>query len=78
MDSEKPTQEDYNNWSKDPNNWKYGGLLYYNKNDDRILVPKKTEWMGITFNFANPKSIVAFLAFLAFFGLVIFTISYKK
>lgn len=71
---EKPTQEDYDNWHKDPNNWKWKGLFYYNKQDDRIFVPKKAEWMGITINFANKKSKWVFIIALLFFSMVLFSI----
>jgi uncharacterized membrane protein len=74
---EKPSQETIDNWHKDPNNWILG-IFYYNKTDKRIFPPKKIEAMGITTNFANPKSILALLVALAFFGMVIFFILNKK
>jgi uncharacterized membrane protein len=45
MKSEKPTQEDFDNWHKDPNNW-YLGFLYYNPKDKRLLPPKRLKAFG--------------------------------
>ena len=52
-----PSKEQLEAWHKDPNNWKCGGLFYYNKEDERLFPPKRVAWMGWTVNFANPKSI---------------------
>ena len=38
--------------SKDPQFYKWG-IFYYNPNDERVLVPKRVEAMGWTFNFAR-------------------------
>lgn len=38
--------------SKDPRNWK--GVLYFNRKDPRITVPKINPLLGWTFNFASP------------------------
>ncbi|WDF62851.1 hypothetical protein [Flavobacterium sp. KACC 22763] len=46
MKSEKPTQEDYDNWHKDPKNWYFFNSFYYNPKDKRLLPPKKIQWMG--------------------------------
>lgn len=64
MNSEKPTQEDFDNWHKDPNNW-FLGCFYYNHEDKRIFPPKRVKWMGYTVNFANPYSVLILIAFLA-------------
>ncbi|MFY7758083.1 MAG: DUF5808 domain-containing protein [Flavobacterium stagni] len=48
-------------WKEDPNHWKCGGLFYYNPEDPRLFPPKPIEWMGWTINFANPKSVIAFV-----------------
>ena len=45
----------------DPGNWKFG-IFYFNKNDSRILLPKRNRFMGWTLNFANPYSILAVVA----------------
>jgi uncharacterized membrane protein len=64
MTPQKPTQEDYDNWHNDPNNWCLG-FLYYNPKDKRLLPPKRIKWMGYTVNFANPYSVLILLAILA-------------
>lgn len=38
-------------------------LFYYNKNDKRIFVPKRTGG-GFTINFANPLSVIAGILFV--------------
>lgn len=65
MIPKKPTQEDYNNWHNDPDNWHWG-MFYYNKQDKRMFVPKKLKWAGFTINFANPPAILITIAFLFF------------
>lgn len=50
------------------------GFFYYNKQDDRVFLPKKDPDWGITINFANPKSFLALFAMVAFFGFVIYMI----
>ena len=74
LSNEDPSQETSDRWRNDPNNWVWG-IFYYNKNDPRIFPPKKIEWMGFTVNFANPKSVLVFVAFL---GMALFLILYKK
>ncbi|WP_291142650.1 DUF5808 domain-containing protein [Flavobacterium sp. UBA7680] len=69
MKSEKPTQEDYDNWHKDPNNW-YLGCFYYNPKDKRLMPPKRIEWMGLTINFANPYSVLLLLPLVIMIVLV--------
>jgi len=61
MNSEKPTQEEYNNWHKDPNNW-YLGFMYYNPKDKRLFAPKRIWQLGSTINLANPYSVLVVLA----------------
>ena len=36
-----PSKEQLEAWHKDPNNWICGGLFYYNKEDERLLPPKR-------------------------------------
>lgn len=67
---EKPSKETLEKWHKDPNNWKLG-FLYYNKQDKRLLPPKRIEWTGWTVNFANPKSIVLLLAMILFCSVIV-------
>ena len=47
------------------------GIFYYNRKDSRIFPPKRIPVLGWTINFANPKSVLAFVAMLAFFIFVI-------
>lgn len=70
MKSEKPTQEDYDNWHKDPNNWRLR-FFYYNPKDKRLLPPKKIEWMGYTINFANPYSVLLLLPLVIIIVLIL-------
>jgi uncharacterized membrane protein len=70
MKSEKPTQEDYDNWHKDPKNW-YLGCFYYNPKDKRLMPPKRIEWMGLTINFANPYSVLLLLPLVIMIVLVL-------
>ncbi len=48
---QKAGNENYELMSKNPNNWK--GILYINKNDPRIFVPKINPKFGTTLNFGN-------------------------
>jgi len=45
------------------NNW-YGGIFYYNPDDQRIIVPKRIEWLGWTLNYARPTSLLIIAAIL--------------
>ena len=49
--------------TEDPLNYKWG-VFYFNKNDVRLVVPKRTKAFGWTFNFARWQS-YAFIAALA-------------
>ena len=49
--------------AKDPANWK--GLIYFNKKDSRIIVPKLYPSFGWTFNMGNIYSYVIIAVFLA-------------
>lgn len=60
-------------WREDPNNWKWG-MFYFNPEDKRLMPPKYIKEMGWTVNFANPKSILAMMVLLGFFGFVIYMI----
>lgn len=71
-----PDKETSEKWRKDPNNWIWG-IIYFNKEDKRLFVTKKVEWMGTTINFANPKWIFFTLAFICFFTFITFMISRK-
>ena len=73
---DNPSKEILEKWSKDSNNW-ICGVFYYNKEDKRILPPKKNASMGNTINFANPKSALFMIVALLFFALIIFSILKK-
>jgi uncharacterized membrane protein len=60
--------ENLNN--NDPSHWKWG-LFYYNKNDKRIFPPKRIKQLGWTINFANPFSILTFIAILVLLWIVL-------
>lgn len=49
----------------DASHWHWH-LFYSNAADERILVPKRSPWMGWTFNFAHTESWVATGGLLAF------------
>ena len=58
----EPSNETRNTWHKDPENWKLD-IFYYNKADKRIFAPKRICAFGVTINFANPYSILAFFRY---------------
>lgn len=64
-DREKPSKETLEKWHQDPDNWKLG-VFYFNKEDRRIFPPKRKAQFGWTVNFANPLSILAIVAIIAF------------
>jgi uncharacterized membrane protein len=74
---EHPDHDTMEKWRKDPNNWKFG-LFYYNPEDPRIFPPKRIKWMGMTINFANPKSVVVFTLFLLFVIIMLLYFPTKK
>ena len=71
----KPSKETLEKWSKDPNNWVWG-IFYYNKEDQRLMPPKRIAWMGWTINFANYKSVLFMIGI--FFFVFIVSIIQKK
>ena len=55
----------YEEYWSDSKNWKWH-LIYFCKDDPRVIVPKKPKWMGRTLNFAHRKSyVVLFLTVVA-------------
>lgn len=72
-----PDKETSDKWKKDPNNWRWKGLFYYNEDDKRLFVPKKAEWRGTAINFANKNSKWACLLFVLFFSMVLIFILKK-
>ena len=73
----KPSPETQEKWSKDPNNWIWG-LFYYNKEDKRLMPPKRIAWMGWTVNFANRNSVLLFVFILLLISMFVFMIEFKK
>ncbi|MBK9718225.1 MAG: hypothetical protein IPO85_12065 [Saprospiraceae bacterium] len=65
-----PTQETLDQWHNDPANWKLG-IFYYNKQDKRLMPPKRIKQLGWTVNFANPMSILALIVLVAAIWIVI-------
>lgn len=59
MQTNKPSKEKLKMWHDDPSNWKWG-MFYFNKEDKRILPPKRIAALGWTVNFGNPYSVLAF------------------
>lgn len=76
-DPENPSPETEERWRQDPNNWIWG-LFYYNKEDRRLLPPKRNPIMGFTINFANPNSVLFFVIMMLFFLLITFAIARKS
>lgn len=66
----KPSKETKDNWRKDPSNWVWG-IFYFNKEDKRILPPKRIKEMGWTVNFANRNSVLLFLVVIVIIMLCI-------
>lgn len=54
-DNKNSSKDNYDLWHNDPSNWKLG-MFYFNREDPRLLPPKRNPMMGWTVNFANPKS----------------------
>ncbi|MEZ5046286.1 MAG: DUF5808 domain-containing protein [Chitinophagaceae bacterium] len=75
--NQKHTEETFEQWRKDPNNWKWG-IFYYNKEDKRLLPPKRNKNLGWTINFANPFSIVLLVIFIFLIPLVFHFLLFKE
>jgi uncharacterized membrane protein len=56
-----------------PLNYKFG-IIYYNPNDDRLIVPKRDRIRGWSFNFAHRASSVTLVLILL---IVIISIVYR-
>lgn len=75
---EKPSQETKEKWNQDPNNWIWG-IFYYNKEDKRLMPPKRIPFMGWTVNFANSNSVLLFIFIMLLVILfIVFMIEFKK
>ena len=46
------------------------GFLYFDRSDQRVIVPKVNKWMGWTFNFARPETYIIISAFIVIMILV--------
>lgn len=68
-----PDKETAERWKNTSENWIWG-IFYFNKEDKRLFVSKKTEWMGMTLNFANPKWIFYIIGFICFYSIVLYFI----
>lgn len=73
----EPSQVTIENGQKDSNNWKLG-IFYFNRQDNRLFVPKPIESLGITLNFANPKSYIAISIMIVFFGFILYEIEKNR
>lgn len=60
-----PDNDQWERWKNDPSKWKWGAL-YYNRDDKRLIVPKKNEALGITFNYAHRAAVPITLVIVAF------------
>jgi uncharacterized membrane protein len=49
---------------QDPDNYKWG-IVYFNPKDNRIIVPKRNPYMGLTLNFANPYTYLVIVLLIA-------------
>jgi uncharacterized membrane protein len=61
MNSSPDKEELERLWSDDAN---WSGWIYFCKKDPRFLVPKRSKWMGWTFNFGHRWGGPALLALI--------------
>ena len=59
------TREEIEARRKDPRNYKWR-LIYFCKEDPRVIVPRRIKWMGWTLNFARPSAIPTLVLIVAF------------
>ncbi len=61
----KTNFDDYNSdkMVNDPDNYKWG-IIYFNRKDRRVIVPKYNKVMGWTFNFGNLYSYLIILGII--------------
>ncbi len=60
-----------NKWHSDSKNWKYR-FFYYNPDDSRLMVSKRSEWAGITFNYAHKMAWFWTVFIFLFIGILIY------
>ncbi|MFM2136141.1 MAG: hypothetical protein RL021_1541 [Bacteroidota bacterium] len=58
------SKDQFNQWHKDPYNWKWG-MIYYNKKDPRVWLPKRNPVMGWTLNFAHRSAYIWLIGLMA-------------
>ena len=71
---EEPSQETKKKWQNDPNNWIWG-IFYYNKEDKRLMPPKRIPIMGWTVNFADRNSVLLFIFMMILIILFVVTMA---
>ncbi|MCI4442422.1 MAG: hypothetical protein JHC39_02855 [Lentimicrobium sp.] len=75
---EQPSQETKERWNQDPENWIWG-IFYYNREDKRLMPPKRIPFMGWTVNFANRNSVFLFVFIMLIIILfIVFITEFKK
>ena len=57
------TPEELEDLWRDPRSWR-GGVIYFRREDPRVIVPKRTRWTGYTMNFAQPLAAPVLLVIL--------------
>ncbi|WP_445454383.1 DUF5808 domain-containing protein [Flavobacterium sp. 25HG05S-40] len=73
-----PDEELLEDWHTNPKYWKLGGLFYYNREDERLLIDKPNPNYGSTLNFAHRKSYIIIVVCISFFGFVVYMITSKN
>ncbi len=59
------------NWHKDSKNWRFI-FFYYNPEDSRLMVEKRSKWAGITLNYAHKTAWFWTIVIFLFIGLLIY------
>ena len=59
----KPVSGNFNHLENNPENYKWG-IFYFNPDDPRIILTKRSRVMGLTLNFGNLWSYVIIAVFL--------------
>ena len=70
-----PDKETKDQWHSNPDNWIWG-IFYFNKEDKRLMPPKRFKSMGWTINFANLNSILFMLVLIVVIGVVGYFVKY--
>jgi uncharacterized membrane protein len=64
MSTKFDNQYDPNRMDPDLENYKWG-IFYFNPKDQRVIVPKRNPYTGLSINFANPYSYLLLILLLA-------------